>query len=197
MRRGRRQIRRYGSRAWLRQCLYSGKVVRLKRSSRASATHPRECCGALQSVEPALAVRCPVVLTTASTLLRFIQDGRVQSKVVDHIAGHELVLLCGGQACREAVERRLGVGPLALNVREVGGEHDVLDPEVVSELNCYMFRTLDAEQEVVLDVLAGLPLQRLEAKVSLRPVAMPLVPEVGLLHPERHPSQARLGKEDA
>src|SRR5919197_74602 len=131
-----------------------------------------------------------------SRLLRLIQDVRIQIKIVDDVAGHDLVFLLGRYARREAVERRPGVGPLTLNVREVSGEHDVLAPEMMSELNGDMLRPLDAEQEVVLEILARLPLQRLEAQIPLRPVAMPLVPEVGLFHPEWHPAQARLRKED-
>src|SRR5262249_52597043 len=82
-------------------------------------------------------------------------------------------------------------------MREVSGEHDVLDPEMVSDLNRHMLLPLDAEQKVVLHIFAGLPLQRVEAQISLRPVAMSLIPEVGLFHPERHPAQARLREEDA
>jgi hypothetical protein len=58
---------------------------------------------------------------------------------------------------------------------EVSGKHDVLDPEMVSELNRDMLWPLDAEQKVVLHILAGLPLQRLEAQIPLCPVAMPLI----------------------
>src|SRR6187455_2551801 len=82
-------------------------------------------------------------------------------------------------------------------MREVSGEHNMLDPEVMSEFNRHMLWALDAEQEVVLHILAGLPLQRLKAQIPLRPVAMSLIPEVCLFHPERHPAQARLRKEDA
>src|SRR5262245_35118685 len=82
-------------------------------------------------------------------------------------------------------------------MREVSGEHNVLDAEMVSELNRHMLRPLDTEQKVVLHIFTRLPLQRLEAQISLRPVAMTLIPEVRLFHPERHPAQARLGEEDA
>src|SRR5262249_58233000 len=55
---------------------------------------------------------------------------------------------------------------------------------------------LDAEEDVLPDVLAGTLPERLEVQEPLGPVPVPLVPVVCLLHPERHPAEARLGEED-
>src|SRR5882762_2431368 len=48
-------------------------------------------------------------LRTARVLRRLMQGVRSQIKVVDHVAGYELVFLFGRQVRREAVERRPGV----------------------------------------------------------------------------------------
>ena len=89
---------------------------------------------------------------------------------------------------RSANGRR--VRPVALDVRKVGGEHDVLDAHVVAQLDGHALDVLHAEEDVLPHVLAGPVLQRLEAEQPLRPVPVALVPVVGFLHPERHPARA-------
>jgi len=54
----------------------------------------------------------------------------------------------------EPLGLRARVWPFALDVREVGREHDVLDAHVVAELDRHALDGLDAEGDVLLHVLA-------------------------------------------
>src|SRR5437660_5637224 len=55
---------------------------------------------------------------------------------------------------------------------------------------------LDAEINVLPDIVAGQLLQRLEAEIFLGPADMALIPQIHVLEPERDPAEPRLGKED-
>ena len=79
---------------------------------------------------------------------------------------------------------------------KIGGEHDAIDAHVMTELDRHALDMLHAEEDVLSDVLARPLLERLEVEEPRGPVAVPLVPVVGLLHPERHPAQAGLGEKD-
>src|SRR5579859_1411025 len=80
-------------------------------------------------------------------------------------------------------------------MREVGGEHDAVDPDMLALLDRDAL-VLHAEIDVLAHVMARQFLERLEAEIFLRPTEMPLIPEVGVLEPERHPAQSRLGEEN-
>ena len=82
-------------------------------------------------------------------------------------------------------------------MREVGREHDALDVDVVTQLDRDALDVLQAERDVPAHVVARPPRQPLDVQQALRPVAVALVPVVGLLHPERYPAEARLGEEDS
>jgi len=66
----------------------------------------------------------------------------------------------------------------------------------MAQLDGHPLDVLHAERDVSARVVAGTPRERHHVQQPLGPVAMPLVPVVGLLHPERHPPEARLREED-
>src|SRR5262249_24018909 len=87
------------------------------------------------------------------------------------------------------------IGPFVFDVRETGGEHDVVDADIVALLDRHPF-VLDAEIDVIADVVARQFLQRLKAQLFLGPTEMALVPKIHVIEPERDPAEACLSKED-
>ena len=115
---------------------------------------------------------------------------------LEHVARRDLEGFIGGDAVEETLRERPRIGPVALDVREVGGEHDVLRPHVVAQLDGHPLHVLHAEVDVLPHVVARPLRERLPVEEPRRPVAVALVPVVRLLHPERHPAETGLGKED-
>ena len=113
-----------------------------------------------------------------------------------HVARGDLEGLGRRHAGKEPLRERARVRPVALDVREVRREHDVVHAHVVTQLDGHALDVLHAEVDVLADVVARALLERLEVEQPRGPVAVPLVPVVRLLHPERHPAESRLGEED-
>ena len=67
--------------------------------------------------------------------------------------------------------------------------------EVMPQLDRDPLHVLHAEVDVLTHVFARPLPERLQVEEALGPVAVPLVPVVRLLHPERDPSESRLGEE--
>ena len=80
-------------------------------------------------------------------------------------------------------------------MREVGGEHDAVDADMLTLLDRDAL-VLHAEIDVVSHIVARQFLERLEAEIFLRPAEMALIPQIHMLEPERDPAEAGLGKED-
>src|SRR6185503_15620032 len=92
----------------------------------------------------------------------------------EHVARADLEGFVGRHARKEPLGERARVGPVALDVREVGREHDALDAHVMPELDRHALHVLHAEENVLLHVLARLLLERLEVQEPRGPVAVPL-----------------------
>ena len=80
-------------------------------------------------------------------------------------------------------------------MREVGREHDVVDPDMVPLLDRDAL-VLHREIDVLAHVMARQFLERLEAELLLGPPDVALVPKVHVLEPKRDPAEPRLGEED-
>ncbi len=80
-------------------------------------------------------------------------------------------------------------------MREVGGEHDAVDANMLAFLHGHPF-VLHAEIDVLANIMARQFLQWLEAEIFLGPAEVALVPQIGVLEPERDPTEAGLSEED-
>src|SRR5215470_4139386 len=120
----------------------------------------------------------------------------VQVEEVEHVAGGDLVGFVLRHPREEPFCERARVRPVALDMGKVRSEHDALHAHVVAQLHGHALHVLDAEGDVLADVLAWPQSKRLEVQEPFGPMPVPLVPVVRLLHPERHPAEARLGEED-
>ena len=92
------------------------------------------------------------------------EDARAQRRVLhveelEHVARGDPEGLVGGNAGEEALRERPRVRPVALDVREVGREHDVVRAHVMAQLHGHPLDVLHAEMDVVPHVLAR-PLAR-------------------------------------
>ena len=82
-------------------------------------------------------------------------SGRVaQVEELQHVARRDLERLVRRHALEEPLGERARVRPVALDVREVGREHDVLDAHVVAQLDRHALDVLHAEGDVLPHVLA-------------------------------------------
>src|SRR6516225_8683965 len=106
---------------------------------------------------------------------------------------HSLFVL--GHVGVDLVNERLTSGPFTFDMREIRGKHNFSDANMMAQFYRHAF-ILDAEIDVVPDVIARAVIQRRKPQIILRPADVALIPEVTTLQPERHPSQTRLGEED-
>jgi len=72
-------------------------------------------------------------------------------------------------------------------VREVGREHDAVDAHVMPQLDATR-STCCRLNEMCRRTYRWAAAERLDVQQALGPVAVALVPVVGLLHPERNPA---------
>src|SRR6266850_8202962 len=84
----------------------------------------------------------------------------LQAEVSEHVARRDLEGLAGRNVSEQALGERPRVRPVALDVREIGGEHDALNAHVVSELDGHSLDVLHAEEDVLADVVARPLLER-------------------------------------
>src|SRR6266478_10169118 len=76
----------------------------------------------------------------------------------DGVAGPDLVLIFCRDVRVDLVDDRPGIGPLVLDMREVGGEHDAIDADMLAFLDRHPL-VLHAEIYVLTDIMAGQFLQ--------------------------------------
>ena len=82
------------------------------------------------------------------------QRGVLEVEELEHVARRDLEGLVGGDAVEEPLRERPRIGPVALDVREVGGEHDVLHAHVMAQLDGHPLHVLHAEVDVLPHVVA-------------------------------------------
>lgn len=101
-----------------------------------------------------------------------------QVEELDHVASQDRVRLLPGYTRKHPIRISAGLRPVALDVREIGGKHQVVNANLVAHLNRGAFHMLHAEHDVVADVLAGHALWGLEAEQPLVPAQVFVVPVI-------------------
>src|SRR5580700_9250647 len=80
-------------------------------------------------------------------------SGGVEVEELDGVAGPDLVLLVGGHIGVDLVDDRPRIRPFVLDMRKIGGEHDVVDPDMMPLLDRDPL-VLHREVDVFADVVA-------------------------------------------
>src|SRR5437762_8564747 len=114
---------------------------------------------------------------------------------LDGVAGPDPALLLFRDVGVDLFDDWPGIGPLVLDMREVGREHNAVDANMLALLDRDPL-VLHAEIDVVTHVMARQFFERVEAEIFLRPSEVALVPQIHMLEPERDPAEAGLGEED-
>ena len=96
-------------------------------------------------------------------------------EILDSVPGKDLGAFSLWHIGIELVQEGSAVWPFTLDVREIGGEHDPIHPNMVPQFYCHPF-VLHAPVDVLSGVLAGTALDGFEAQEVFSPGVVPIEP---------------------